>query len=328
MSKVFSHTIGYVVYDEDTLTNNPSKQYGNWKRGNYNIPVDKPAGPQELVIPAGGTVTPFSGVKTITHASAEFTLSVNPVKPSTYRLSWTGVGTFSGFRTTRDIDFSGQEVTLTVNNNAIVELSSTVDVSDAQVGDTVFIPGTMTGDSASPFSDPNVGYWVVSSVLSSTSLALTRPPCNTFNGLSETVTVQNPEELAVYSSGPVVVGDQLEINSGFSPVTWGDKQITALSWNWVEFVSTTPLPLESDVSLAPDAFSIFGSAKRWVRIETDSPIALKFNGSAESVLKVIPRDAITGGLVGWFDSWGLFWELEIENLNKMGSCRVTISSVE
>jgi hypothetical protein len=329
MKKIFTHTAGYVVYDDSVLTNNPSKQFGNWKRSSYNIEVEKPSGPQELYVPNGSSVVAFSGTRAITtNASTDFNLQLNPVKTSTYRLTWNGNGTFSGFRTKRSIDFNGVTVTLTVNNNATMLFSSSVNISTAQVGDVVFIPATSTGDAASPFSESNVGYWVITTKNSSTSFSATRLPGETFNGVSEAVAVTASTQVVIFSNSPVEVGDSISISSGFSPVTLGYYTVSALSWNWIEFVSTNPLPLESAIVTGLTGLTIFSNAKRWVRIEADSNVVLRFNNSTENTLELIPRTTLSDAPVAWFDSWGLFWKLEIVNNNPTKGCTIILSSVE
>lgn len=331
MSKTFSHTVGYVVYDDTVLTNNPSKQFGNWKRSSYNISVDKPSGPQELWVQPGATVSPFSGTRTLTYTSPQFNLTLNPVKSSTYRLTFNGTGTFSGFRTLRAFSPSPTlpiTVTVSVNNNATASLTLSATNSAVQVGDILFIPGTTTGDASSPFNSANLGYWQVVAVYSSTSFSITRLAGETFNGVSETVSCPLGTEIVFFSQGSVLVGDQLQISGGLNPVSFGYKQITAVSWNWVEFVSSTPLPLESNVVMPANSINVFSSAKRWVRIETDSEVILKFNNSTESSLRILPRTAVTGEVIGWFDSWGIFWKLEVVNPSQTTTCKIVVSTVE
>ncbi len=327
MSKIFTHTAGYVIYEDTSLTNNPSKQFGNWKRSNYNIEVTKPSGPQELQILPGATVTAFSGTRSLGFGSnSQFALTLNPVLTDTYRLTYDGASTFSGFRTARSASLLvGNPITITINNAALATFSSAINISAIiSVGDTIFIPATSTGDSASPFSESNVGYWQVVAV-GTTTFQAKRLPGETFNGAAEVVTTANPNEFQVFSNGPTLVGDTFRLDAGNINSTF---QITALTADWIEFVSATPLPLNNTIIVGELGLTVFSYAKRWVRIETDSSIVLQFNNSTDDTLTIVPRATLSDQVVGWFDSWGFFWKLNIVNESLTNTCNIVISTLE
>ena len=326
MSKTLTHTVGYVIYDDTVSTNNPSQQFGNWKRSQYNIEVSKPSGPQSLVILPGTTVTPFSGTRSLgLGVGSTFGLTLNPVKSSTYRLTWDGVSAFTGFRTARAAALLATPVTITVNNNALATFSSSVNISAIyQVGDTIFIPSTSSGDSASPFSELNVGYWQIVAI-GTTTFQATRLAGYSFNGVSEVVTPTIASQFQVFSSGPTLVGDTFRLTAGNIKANF---VITALTSSWIEFVSSSPLPLSAAIVVGATNLVVFQFAKRWVRIESDAEVTLQFNGSTDSSLHVIPKQTLSDQFIGWFDSWGLFWSLNIVNESSTNTCNLVISTVE
>lgn len=78
---ILAHSTGFVIYDGDSVSNNPSKQYANWKRTEFNVSVEKPSGPTKLELLPNSTNSIFNGVvPTSIDGTTALTLSLNPVK--------------------------------------------------------------------------------------------------------------------------------------------------------------------------------------------------------------------------------------------------------
>lgn len=322
-----THSTGFVLYDDSNVSNNPSTQFGNWKKSQYNITVSKPSGPTKYNILPGATQNVFSGVRTLTFdGTTQFTLSLNPVKSATYRMSAVA-GTAAGFRTKRAADLNGQNVTITINNNALANFAQSAALTGVTVGDIFFIPSVLTGDSAGPFNEQNSGYWQVYSI-SGTNFTAARLTGESFSGVAETVSVTSSSQIVFFSNSGVQVGDKLQIVSGFSSVSKKTYSISNISWNWVEFVSTEPLPLESAIIVGVGGIVVYNSAKRWIRIESDQELVLRFNGDTGNSLTIPPRLNGSPDSVSWFDSWGLFYSLDIVNKSSISTANVIIATVE
>src|SRR5690606_35814858 len=112
--------------------------------------------------PVGGSVQVFDGLRSLdTAADSEFSLSASSLSPDLYRLTYTA-GTDPSFRTDRDIDLTGVDLTLAYTPNGVLTVTaSTTPFADVEVGDEVMVAGALTGDPSSPFSILNQGRWTV-----------------------------------------------------------------------------------------------------------------------------------------------------------------------
>lgn len=319
---ILSHSTAYVLYSGTEVSNNPSQQHANWKRNQYSLEVSSPSGPTEYAIPPGGTLTPFSGAYLLgLNGSSAFTLSIPSATP-TYRLDYV-TGGFSGFRTNRGIDFSGQNVVISVNNDSLATFSSPVALTGVQVGDQVYIPGVVQGDPSGVFNSSNTGYWVIVSI-SGTTFTAVRLPGESFQGVAETVAVTAVSQILIFSASGVQTGDTLEILAGFSPVSRNAYVVSKVTSQWLEFQTTAPIPLEASVVVGASGISVYGDRKQWVRIETDQPVTLRFNGDTGDYLRVNPTPTTNG----WFDSFGHFYSLTIVNRSTTAFAKVIISTAE
>lgn len=322
---ILTHSTAFVLYDGEDVSNNPSEQFGNWKRTSYNITVSKPQGPSQSFLAPGSTSTIFSGVRSVTlDGTSVFSMLANNVSSGVYRMQWAS-GTFGGFRTKRSVDYTSTNVTIAGNNNAVATFTGSVALTGVVVGDIVFIGTSLTGDSAlnSPFNLANGGYWVIIGI-SGTNFTATRLPGQSFSFANETVSVTAATQLVIFSNSGVQVGDTLVINAGFSTVSQKSFIVSNLSWNWVEFSSATPIPLENTITVGSAGFTVYSSAKRWVRIECDQEVVLRFNGDTGDHLKL----ELGPDNVGWFDSFGLFYSLDVVNKSQTAQAILTISTVE
>lgn len=321
----------YLVYgDSGSATNNPLRRYADWTRHITSESVSNPSVEDFDLLP-GETKLIFSGSRsTAVDGTTEFDLSLHPTQASVYRMTHSA-GTAPSFRTSRALALDGEEVTISINNNATAVLaldgSSAKNFNAVQVGDTVFLPGVTTGDDANVFNLNNEGFWLV---LARTTLTLTlrRRVGEAFVGVAETVTLTNDVQLQAFSSTGVQIGDSMEISAGFSALAHKVYIVAEVTPSWVQFLSTEPLPLEDGAVPAATGLAFYSQAKRFVRVEVDQDAILRLNGDTGSTLRLAPRIAGDQEAVAHFEAWGSFWSLTIVNRSTAASMRVNVLAVE
>lgn len=295
-------------------TSNPKRRFVDWTvQRSYDVHNPKS---EPFTIDPGATQVLFSGARsTSVDFTTQFTTSPSPLSPTSYRFSWTA-GTDPVLRAARAVALAGRSVTALVNANGTLTLTSQAgDFSAAQVGDTLLVPGTATGDASSPFDPMNVGYWQVLAVAGDgSSVQLARAPGVAFTGYSQTVSVTSNGQVLVYSAAGVQVGDGVSVSAGFAPPVVGLYQVAAVTSKWFEVVSTSPLP---SVAAAPGAAGIqfYTAPKRYVRVEADQPCVLRLNGDTGSSLQVVPWAPADPDNTALVELTGGFWSLSVVNLS-------------
>lgn len=326
MSVIDIHSTIVMHGDGETATQNPQRRFVDWSRHIVGVKVDQPS-VREYIAQPGELLNIFSGVRsTSIDGTTAFGLTLNPVKSSTYRMTHSA-GTAPAFRTARVYAPSGVLHTLTVNNNSTLEMQIGAGNFNAQVGDTVFIPHTTTGDSASPFNVSNVGFWIVIGA-TATKMVLQRRVGEAFSGVSEAVTPTLNSQLIIFSATGVQVGDTMEVSGGFANPTQKSFVVAEVTADWVEFVSTAPLPLESGVIPTASGLVFYYDSKRFLRIETDQDAVVRLNGDVGSTNRLSPRVPGDPESVAHFEKWGPVWDLKVLNRSTTSSMVVTVISAE
>lgn len=306
-----------LAYDDEPATSNPRQVRINRRPSVFNIPVDNP-GTIPAPIPPGGTLTVIDGVRatTLDNTSA-FSLASSVYDPSRYRVTWTG-GTNPTFRTDRGLTLSTVPLTLTANANLTLTVSAGGGTPFAAVqdGDTAFVPGTATGDTASPFNALNVGYWYVLSH-TNTSMTLKRADGTVFSGISETVTPSTNTQLVVFSSAGVQVGDTVDISAGFASAAQHSYEVLAATSTWVEFQSTAPLGPQTGVTPTATGMIFYTSAKRFFAVESDQEIVVQTNGDTGHTRRIEPWVPGDKNFVGFTAHVGPTWKLVLVNLSSV-----------
>lgn len=258
---------------------------------------------------AGETVTFFDGSRSIGGDSTTvLTLSLSPLEVDPiYRFTWTS-GTAPGFRTARSVDLSGQSVSIQLNANQTVTVTGPAgSFASAQVADEVLVPGVLTGDASGPFSEANVGFWVVLAKTSST-LQLARRATASFSGVTETVAVVTTGQLQVFAPGPVQVGDYVDVLASFSAPVRRSYQVTEVSPAWFEVVASDPLPsLEVGTAAAPPIFYSNAWKVAWLQVDQEATYSLN-GGAAQRLAPLVP-----GSTAGDFWTTGPVWSLSVTN---------------
>lgn len=329
MSDTLHHSIAWVAYQDTDATNNPSQAFGNWKKTQYNINVTNPSTKGFKVLPGATSVifdTGFSDASI--DGTTVLSLALSTVNTSGYRLSYVS-GTNPAFKTNRTVAVAAETCTVTVNNNATAKFTFTntpFAASGIQVGDALFIPTTLTGDSSSPFNTDNGGFWTIIASTTNSVTAIRRVG-ESFSAVAEVVAVAANSQFVVFSNAGIQIGDTMQIVAGFSTVSQNSYVISNITPTWVEFTSTEPLPVEASVTPGNNGILFYSNAKRWLRIECDQSLVVRFNEDTTGTsLSVVPHTI--GSFSGWFDTWGKFWRLEVVNLSKTSTANLVISTVE
>ncbi len=317
-----------LAYDDLPPTSNPTKKRIDRRNTVSNAPIEN-GGTLPAPLDPGGSVTLFDGTRTLgINGSTAFDLALSEIDSSVYRMTWTGAGADPGFRTDRAISTDGIQLTLELQSNLSLKVTagSGTPFTGVVAGDVVFVPGTSTGDPASPFNSLNEGYWTVLSA-TSTVLTLARDPSAVFSGVSEVVTPDDDSQFQAFASTGVQVGDTIDISAGFATAAQRSFELTAVNPMWVEFRSTAPLGEEEAIVPGSSGVAIYTAAKRFVLIETDQEIVVRFNNDTSNNNRVEPLLAGDDGIPGSQHKFGTVWKLVIVNRSSVRA-NVVVSSAE
>lgn len=329
MDSFLSFVMQAVGFDDLPPTSNPTRKGIDQRLAFQNVPVDNDQ-TQEYHIDPAGSVTVVDGQRSLgVNGSTAFDLTL--IDATTYRITWTGAGAAPAFRTDRSVDLTGVTLTLVANPN--LSLTVTADTgtpfSSVVAGDVVFIPGVSSGDPAGPFNDLNVGFWTVLAA-SGTVLTLARDPnlYPVFSGTSETVGPGiTAEEFVAFTAAGVQVGDTLDLSAGFAPAALHSYDITAVTPEWLQFQSTSPLGEESDIVPGTSGIVVYTNRKRFVLVLADQEVAVRYNGDTGNSNRVEPLLAGTLGYEGWDVKFGTVWKLVLVNRSSVRA-KVTVCSAE
>lgn len=313
MDNTLKLTSSSLAYADLGATSNPLKRNVDWAI-QRSYPV-RNAGGTPLTLAPGETVSVFSGARsTSIGSSTSFRLALSPLSPVRYRFT-NDAGTLPALRTDRGLLVAGTPITATVNANSTLTLSAAPGTFTGTVStDTLFIPGVSTGDSASPFSSINEGYWVVLSVaINGSSVQLSRPSGTSFSGVSELVTPSTDDQVQTYSALGVQVGDKVTITAGFDISVQGTYSVSAVNPKWFEVLAIQPLP--TGVSAVPGVSGIqfYTLAKRYLRVEVDQECVLRLNGDTTDLNRLTPWVAGDPENTSFFEKVGPTWSATIVN---------------
>lgn len=303
-----------LAYADAPDTGNPQKRFVDWG-SQQSYPVKNSKSEPYTVAP-GATISVFSGVRSTSVASdTEFTLTASPLSTALYRFTHSA-GTAPALRTARAVDLDAIDLTLTANANGTLTLvaDDTTPFSDVSAGDTLFIPGTTTGDTASPFDPLNEGYWTVLAVTTSfTTLQLARPTGTPFSAVTEAVTPSATPQVQVFSASGVQVGDKVTVSAGFVSSIQNTYEVVAVNPSWFEVVATQALPV--NVAAVPGTVGIvfYTSAKRYIRVVVDQECVVRLNGDSTDLNRVSPWVAGSTETAGATEKSGPTWSASVVN---------------
>lgn len=302
------HTI--LSFDDDKAAGNPLRRFIDWTRRGLGIAVENPLD-RSYTIPAGGSLIVFDGTYATTQdGTTTFAVSKVANKANTYRFSVTA-GTSPGLCLDRAIDLSGTDVTMTPNGDATLTMTASAGTPFAGVviGDSIFIPGTSTGDAAL-FSPANEGAWTVL-VNGGAALVLGRP--GAYSGYAETVAVTAAAQVLAFSTATVQIGDSVDVTSGFAPAILGTYTISQVTPGYFEVTSAKGIPAQAGVLPGATGIKFYAGLKRWVRVEVDQEAVVRFNGDASNLNRVTPVAPGDKEQTGWLDKFGPVYSLVIVN---------------
>ena len=307
---ILSHVL---VYEDSVASNNPSMRPVDWKKGILNIPV-RHGKSDPLTIPAQTEVTIFdTGVSTAIDGTTAFSLGLSSLDSTTYRITHTG-GTAPAFRTARVAVVSpGTVAVAALPNNLVTFTHSGTPFGTVVAGDTVFVPGILTGDPTGPFNSLNEGYWTVVSATTSV-LTLARFPGDSFQAFPEgPVTIAANSDIQIYSASGIQLGDTVDISAGCQLNARKSFVIVGVTATRIEIQSTLGLATETGIIPTASGMLFYRSSKRLLYIETDQEAVVRVNGDTSSTNKMSPWTPGEAELRAQYLKVGSVWKLSILN---------------
>lgn len=301
-----------LAYADTQATANPNKRIVDWKREYQSLPVSN-AKSEEFELTSLESKTVFSGSRSLTIDNTTVFNLTALADEGQYRLAWTGTGTAPAFRTARTVAMAGDHINVTANSNRTLTMTSDLGsvFGAVVVGDTVFIPGASTGDTAL-FNILNEGEWTVLTA-SGTTLVLTRPTGVSFSGTTEAVMITVDTQVQFYSVAGVQVGDTLDLVSGYQVAARRSFSISAVTARRVDFTSNVTLANESAILPGTTSTYIYSFGKNYLYIESDQEIAVQVNGDSTELNRVVPLSAGDSSLVGVYYKIGSVFSLVVKN---------------
>lgn len=304
-----------LAFNDQPATANPMRRHFDWGRSMQALVVTNPKGTPYTVLP-NSSLAIFSGTRsTSIDLSTQFTLAVSTLATNRYRFTNTG-GTAPVLRTDRSLTPNGHTFTWTANANATETLaSSTVgEFAAVQVGDSIWVPGTSTGDTAGPFNVLNEGLWIVlSKDGTNTILQLARSTGVDFSGTSEATAATANTQVQAFSSTGVQIGDTVDISAGFALPVQQSYVIVAVAPTWFEVITSATLPVSQVAVPGVSGIAFYSSAKRLLIVETDQEAAVQVNGDTTQNSRVSPIAAGDAEQTGFYWKFGPTWSLTVVN---------------
>lgn len=262
-------SLNVTAYADEPKTTNPLVKFADFSWSMLGMPTKIPKQVNYNLAP-GETKQIMSTARTLSfNGSTSFTIS-QLSDGVTARLA----GNF-GARTAR-VDGDGTtEWELTVSNK-LVKLRAT------GVGTAPTFGGMAAGDGVylgSLFSPLNQGYFQV--------VKVGADYIQFVNAIAQDETLLSQVE--IYSSGPVQVGDVLDISSTqFSFPNRGQFQITAVTDSYVDFKSMNAVP-EAGITGVTTGLTIYSEYYKWLMIASEGRIQVRFNSDSTTGCEVEPE---------------------------------------
>ena len=317
-----------LAYADQNINSNPAKRYTDWSRvvfQDINNPKEN-----QLMLDPGETLSIFSGLRsTNIDNTTQFLLSISSLSPDLYRFTYQS-GTLPLFRTDRGLALNGQTLTLLVNANQTLQITSSTTGAFASVviGDTIFIPGVSTGDTAGPFNPLNEGEWQAIGLDSTnTILQLVRFPGSAFSAYGQAVVVTANSQFQAFSAAGVQIGDTVSVSMGWALPVLRTFVVEDVNPKWIQFSSTLPLPVAQVGTPTAAGMIFYSNAKRYIKVEADQECVLQQNGDTSHLCRLSPWQAGDSNNVAQYEKVGPTWSLTIINMSSV-QANVLIVTVE
>lgn len=314
----------YICYSDPSVTDNPHQRAFDHRRAMSTLAVKNPYSSSK-VLSAGQSFKIMDN--TIDHGfsagATSLSLSLISASESKYRLTVSGPASLKTLRAVSGI----ADCAVTVNNNAVVEFDfAGATLSSVQAGDILRVKGVVLHDTgACVFNPLNSGFWKVLAV-SGTKVSCVRPAGDVDQAVAETVSTVDGD-VEFFADDGVQKGNKLSISGTFSIVSQRVYEIQDVTPNYIDFVSTQPLPLESSVAYAADTIVIYSMVKRFLYIECDQECVVRFNNDAGDSNKLSPIAAGNSQLPAFLSKMGDSYVCEIVN-KSINPCNIKFFTCE
>jgi hypothetical protein len=286
-------TIGNSVVLTADGTSSINTLISNWNIANPSNTITLTTG-DGTQIPAAGTYASYTG--TPLGASTPVTITANNVGTIGNSVVLTGNGTLSisTLIANWNIANPSNQITLTLGVGTQVPSSGVnIDLSGGVSPDTISLAGgsiatqfgltgggVVVGDYVTIGSEFNIANQGTYQIISMTN--------TTFSVVNASGVDEGPillgssfaTQVAIFSAAGVQPGDTLVISAGFSPVSWGSYDITAVYAESLTFSTTAVLPTEGPITTEVEIYSM---AKQLIYMESDGPLSVTLNGSATPI---------------------------------------------
>lgn len=328
MNATLKFSSNVLAFADAQISSNPARRHVDWSR-TTSASVENPE-EFSMVVAPNSAYTVFDGtIATGIDAATEFLLSISTLSNDRYRLTWTGIGAAPAFRTDRVLAPNGKTYSWIVNSNQTVSLTSddAGDFAAVVAGDTLFIPGSTTGDPVSPFNALNEGEWLVlSKDGTSTVLQLARPVGVDFSAYGEITVATSNDQLLAYSAAGVQAGDVAAISDGFSVSVQKTYIVQRVTPEWFEIISTSPLPVAEIAVPSVSGMAFYLDSKRFLKIEVDQEAVIRLNGDTGNTNQLSPWVAGSTSQVAEFIKVGPVWSLVVVNKSAVPMNLLVISA--
>lgn len=264
------------AYEDSNPSNNPSLSNFKWARDLQGIDITEPES-KSLKLQAGQTSQLFSGVVSISDDNTTtYDIVLKSGTANTYVLSHNS-GTAPAFRASRSEGSDATtQITVTKNANLLTFTSTGGTALNLIAGGVIVGDKVRIGDQ---FNIVNRGEFAI---LARTATSFT---IENSSGVAEgpiTLGASFADQINIYSSAGVQVGDKVKIPGGFSSVTQGTYEITDVSHDYIEFYSIAALPSESNILTQ---LNIYNSSKKFLYIESDKRLAVSIDGVGNGIIQ-------------------------------------------
>lgn len=292
------------TYSDIQSTNNPSLNTFKRTRDLNSFPVENPIG-FEFTLAPGETKILFDGTRTLTQdITTQYSIALTPFETSSYRLSWSG-GTAPHFRTPRTSGADATTAVTVTTNGPVVTFTSTGGTNFSLISG-----GVVVGDYVrigNLFNQLNQGEWKIIS-----------RNANSFSVVNESGANEGPivlgsgfaTQVQIYSAAGVQIGDTLQITGGFSLVTQGSYIVIGVSDSFIDFSTTSVLPIEGPITT--EAIAVYSDAKRLVYLESDQHVNMILNSiSGDEINPLI--DSSGNVIPGIFMRTSIVYSMSVTN---------------
>jgi hypothetical protein len=130
-------------------------------------------------------------------------------------------------------------------------------------------------------------------------------------------------QVRIFSSAGVQIGDTLVISSGFSPVSWNSYVITLVTDSYLQFSYAGSLPTETGIVTE---VAVYSTAKSMIYMESDQSLTVLINDSVTGPI-ILPTVTVGQIFPGLFLLNGNVYSLSVTN-NSLNTATVTLLSSE